>query len=49
MNGMYCDDESVQELVALLELRYGRESQELKDRLNGLLAEPIDRKGTNNE
>jgi|GEM_PF-5575252 len=49
MNGMYCDYDSIDAMVALLKLKYGTDSQELQDRLNGLLAEPMDQKGEDDE
>jgi hypothetical protein len=49
INGMYCDYDSIDALVALLKLKYGSDSQELKDRLNGLLAEPVEQKGEDDE
>lgn len=43
MNGMYCEYDSIDALIALLKLRYGTDSQELKDRLNDLLTEPMEK------
>lgn len=49
MNGMYCDYDSIDALVALLALKYGQDSQQLKDRLNELLAGPVEQKGEDDE